>query len=49
MKRVIQNIQVASHRVNHQHLRLFWLVLSVGLFILGAAAPGGDGGGHIGG
>ena len=49
MNRVIQNLKVASHRVNSQHVRLFWLALSVGLFILGAAAPGGDGGGHVGG
>jgi len=49
MKRVIQNLNVASYGVNVQHVRLFWLILSVGLFILGAAAPGGDGGGNVGG
>lgn len=49
MNRVIQNLNVASQRVNRQHVRLVWLVLSVALFILGAAAPGSDGGGHTGG
>ena len=49
MKRVMNNITVASQSINSQHVRLIWLVLSVGLFILGAAAPGGDGGGHVGG
>ena len=49
MNHVISNLKVASHRVNAQHVRLIWFVLSVGLFILGATAPGGDGGGHVGG
>ena len=49
MKNVVQNLSVASYGVNSQQVRLFWLVLSVGLFILGAAAPGGDGGGNVGG
>ena len=49
MKNALQNITLVSGRINSQHIRLFWLVLSVGLFILGAAAPGGDGGGHVGG
>jgi len=49
MKNLVQNLRVASYGVNNQQVRLFWLVLSVGLFILGAAAPGGDGGGNVGG
>ncbi|MDF1515728.1 MAG: hypothetical protein P1S60_18120 [Anaerolineae bacterium] len=49
MKNALQNLGLASTRINSQHVRLFWLVLSVGLFVLGAAAPGGDGGGHVGG
>jgi hypothetical protein len=49
MNRIVQKLKVASQRVNSQHIRLFWLALSVGLFILGAAAPGGDGGGNVGG
>jgi hypothetical protein len=49
MKRVIENLGMASQGVNPQHVRLFWLMLSIALFILGAAAPGGDGGGHVGG
>lgn len=49
MNRIYQNLKAVSHRVNSQHVRLFWFVLSVGLFILGAAAPAGDGGGSVGG
>jgi hypothetical protein len=49
MNRVIQKIKVASQRINSQHIRLFWFALSVGLFILGASAPGSDGGGYGGG
>jgi hypothetical protein len=49
MNRVIEKVKAASHRIDTQHIRLFWFVLSVGLFILGASAPGGDGGGHVGG
>ena len=31
-------------KLNHNHIRLFWLILSLALFVIGAGAPGAESG-----
>ncbi len=44
MKNSVQQASLLVGQVDSRKVRLFWLLLSVTLFVLGAGAPGSDGG-----
>lgn len=44
MKRYIRNLGLMLARLNQRHVRLGLAVLTLILFVLGAGAPGADGG-----
>jgi hypothetical protein len=46
MNKYFNQIQVAVSKINRQHIQLFFLVLSLSLFVLGAGAP--DDGSNVG-
>lgn len=44
MKNRLQEVTMLAGRIDSRKMRLIWLLLSLGLFVLGAGAPGIDGG-----
>ena len=44
MTRIINNLSLTLARLDHRHIRLGLVVLSLVLFVLGAGAPGDEGG-----
>jgi hypothetical protein len=46
MNKHFNRLLIAASKINRQHIQLFFLVLSLGMFVLGAGAP--DDGSNVG-
>jgi len=42
MDRLIRSLKLLLSNIAPHPIRLFWLILAMGLFVLGAGAPGND-------
>ncbi len=40
MNLITQSLKQFVSKINPHHIRLFWLILALSLFVLGAGAPG---------